>query len=315
MDALKSYAHQVVSYHPEKGRDDLFAEVYDELCEEFKDWQEANPGKSEANFLDANREHPMKYATRLAAEGSAYLVGPQFYFSFISALKIGATLTVVAYLALAAIYASVSGFHLGTFLRVLSGIPLTLLWVSAAILGVFIALEKSGERASWLDKWSAADLEPIDDNKPMPRGSTLFNLGFSVLALLWVVDIIQVPAFIDVESRSVSYWLLDMPDWFWIAVGFMLVYDIVLALFRLTRNFWSPRLRLATIASNLVWIALLGFAIAQGDQLSIQGQPPKMSPELLELTKNVFRGLLGIICAVLAWDTLTHLWRFRRGGA
>ena len=187
MDVLKSYAHQVVSYHPEKARDDLYAEVYDELCEEFKDWQEVNPGKSEANFLDANREHPMKYATRLAAEGSAYLVGPQFYFSFISALKIGATLTVVAYLALAAIYASVSGFHLGTFLRVLSGIPLTLLWVSAAILGVFIALEKSGERASWLDKWSAADLEPIDDNKPMPRGSTLFNLGFSVLALLWVV--------------------------------------------------------------------------------------------------------------------------------
>jgi len=39
MDLLKSYAHQVVSCHPEKGRDDLFAEVYDELCEKFKDWQ------------------------------------------------------------------------------------------------------------------------------------------------------------------------------------------------------------------------------------------------------------------------------------
>ena len=309
MDVLKSYAHQVVSYHPEKARDDLYAELYDELCEEFQDWQEMNPGKSEADFLDATREHPMKYATRLAAEGSAYLIGPQFYFSFLSALKIGAALTGGLYLVMATVYASTSGHYLSTFLRVLSGFPLTLLWVSAAILGVFVALERSGERASWLDKWSAADLGRIDDHKPMSRGYTLFDLGIAILALLWIVDIIQVPAFIDLDSDSVGYWRIDFPDWFWIAVGVMLVFDIAFAVYRLTRNFWSPRLRMTTIVSNLLWIALLGFAIAQGDQLSIQGQPPKLSPDLLELTRNVFRGLLGFICAVLAWDTVTHIWR------
>ena len=125
MDVLKSYAHQVVSYHPEKARDDLYAEVYDELCEEFRDWQEMNPGKSEADFLDANREHPMKYATRLAAEDSAYLIGPQFYFSFLSTLKIGAALTGGFYLILATVYASISGQYLGSFIRVLSGLPLS----------------------------------------------------------------------------------------------------------------------------------------------------------------------------------------------
>ena len=312
MNLLKSYAHQVVSYHPEKARDDLFAEVYDELCEEFKDWQEVNPGKSEANFLDANREHPMKYATRLAAEGSAYLVGPQFYFSFLSTLKIGAALTGGFYLALAAIYASASGLHLGTFLRVLSGFPLTLLWVSAAILGVFVALERSGERASWLDKWSAADLEQIDDNKPMSRGNTLFDLGIAVLALLWLVDIIQLPVFIDMESHSVSYWLVDLPDWFWIVVGVMLVFDIAYALFRLTRNFWSPRLRLTTIASNLLWIAVLGFAVAQPDLLSVQGEPANLSQDVLQIAKNSIRGVLGFVCALLAWDTVIHTWRLTR---
>ena len=312
MDLLKTYAHQVVSYHPEKARDDLFAEVYDELCEEFKDWQEENPGKSEANFLDANREHPMKYATRLAAEGSAYLVGPQFYFSFLSALKIGAALTAGFYLVLATINASASGLHLGTFLRVLSGIPLSLLWVSAVILGVFIAMEKSGERASWLDKWSAADLEPIDDNKQMSRGKTLFDLGISILALLWLVDIIHVPAIIDLDGKSISYWLPNLPDWFWIAVGAMLVFDIAHALFRLTRNFWSPRLRLTTIASNLLWIALLGFAIAQPDLLSIQGEPANLPQDVLQIAKKAVKGLLGFACAVLAWDTVTHIWRMRR---
>ncbi len=250
MDLLKSYAHQVVSYHPEKARDDLFAEVYDELCEEFKDWQEENPGKSDSNFLDASREHPMKYATRLAAEGSAYLVGPQFYFSFLSALKIGAALTAGFYLVLATIYASITGHYLGTFLRVLGGFPLTLLWVSAVILGVFVALERSGERASWLDKWSAADLQPNGKQKPMSRGQTLFDLGIALVALLWLVDVIQVPAIVDLDGDSISYWLIDLPDWFWIAAGAMLVFDIAYALFCLTRTFWSPRLRLTTIAST-----------------------------------------------------------------
>ena len=239
--------------------------------------KEQNTELVEVEFLNNTRPHPVKYATRLAAEGSAYLVGPQFYFSFISALKIGATLTGAAYLALAAIYTSISGFHLGTFLRVFSGFPLTLLWVSAAILGVFVALEKSGERASWLDKWSAADLEQIDDNKPMSRGHTLFDLGIAVLALLWLVDIIQVPAFIDLESSSVSYWLIDLPDWFWIAVGVMLVFDI-----------------------------------AQPDLLSIQGESADLSPDLLQMAKNAVRGMLGCVCAILAWDTVIHIWRLTR---
>ena len=312
MDLLKSYAHQVVSYHPEKARDDLFAEIYDELCEEFKDWQEMNPGKSEANFLDANREHPMKYATRLAAEDSAYLVGPQFYFSFLSTLKVGAVLTAGFYLVLAAIYAPASGHALGAFLRVLGHIPETLLWVSASILGIFIALEKSGERASWLDKWSAADLEPIDDYKPMSRSGILFDLGTAVLALLWLVGIIHVPVVIDLDGLSISYWLTDLPDWFWIAVGAMLVFDIAYALFRLTRNFWSPRLRITTIASNPLWIALLGFVIVQPDFLSIQGEPTKLPQDVLQISNKAIRGLLGVVCALLAWDTVTHIWRLRR---
>jgi hypothetical protein len=312
MDLLKSYAHQVVSYHPEKARDDLFAEIYDELCEEFKDWQVVNPGMSEANFLDANREHPMKYATRLAAEGSAYLVGPQFYFSFLSALKIGAALTAGFYLVLATINASASGLYLGTFLRVLSGIPLTLLWVGAVILGVFVALEKSGERASWLDKWSATDLEPTDDHNQVSRGKTLVDLGIAVLALLWLVDIIHVPAIIDLDGDSISYWLPNLPDWFWITVGATLVFDIAQALFRLTRNFWSPRLRLTTIALNLLWIALFGFAIAQPDLLSIQGEPANLPQNLLQIANKAIRGLLGFACAILVWDTVIHIWRLRR---
>ena len=97
MDLLKSYALEVVSYHPEKVRDEMFAEIYDDLCESCSDWMAQHPGSSEADYLDERGEHPMRYATRLAAEGQAWLIGPRFYFSFISALKIGATMTSIAF--------------------------------------------------------------------------------------------------------------------------------------------------------------------------------------------------------------------------
>ncbi len=117
--------------------------------------------------------------------------------------------------------------------------------------------------------------------------------GLRSLALLWLVDIIHVPAVIDLDGQLMSYWLIDLPDWFWIAAGVMLVFDIAHALFRLTRNFWSPRLRLTTIASNLLWIALLGFAIAQPDFLSIQGEPTKPAAGLTADGQQGHQGLAG----------------------
>ena len=70
MDYLKAYAHQVVSYHPEKGRDELFAELYDELREEFSDWQAEHTEGDEAAFLDADaRDGFLRQSdVRIAAE-------------------------------------------------------------------------------------------------------------------------------------------------------------------------------------------------------------------------------------------------------
>ena len=103
MELLKAYARQVVSYHPAKQRDELFAEIYDSLCEEYSDRRAAEPDLSEAGFLNRFKSHPMRYATELASDGTAYLVGPQFYFSFLSALKIAAAMVVVFHVVIAAV--------------------------------------------------------------------------------------------------------------------------------------------------------------------------------------------------------------------
>ncbi len=109
MDLLKAYAYQVVSYHPASQRDDLYAEIYDELCESFSDAQAEDPALSEADYLNRTREHPMKFATRLAAADSAFLVGPGYYFSFLTALKTSLSLVVVFHVVVGAVTALASG--------------------------------------------------------------------------------------------------------------------------------------------------------------------------------------------------------------
>lgn len=309
MDVLKAYSDEVVSYHPRELRADLGAELYANLCEEFGDWSEANPEGDEARFLDATKEHPMKYATRLAGEDSPGLIGPQFYYSFVSALKIGATVTTVFYLLLAFVLAVGSGSYIGAFFGVMVQLPIALLWVGAAILGVFVALERSGERASWLDQWSAASLRPADGQHRISRAETLFDLGFSTFALLWVLNVVQLPAVIRHDGAWVSEWIGLLPTGFWWLAGGLLAADILFSALRLFRSHWSPILRVVKIAVNVAWIALLAWAVSQPALVALVDAPDTGLADLADFINHVADNVLLVICAILAWDTGVHAWR------
>lgn len=314
MDLLKAYAYQVVSYHPEAARDQLFAEIYDELCEEFSDQQKQNPGITEASFLNDCKRHPMKYATQLAAEGSAYLIGPQFYFSFLAALKTAVTVTALMFLVLATISALASGQYWGTFWRVFVSVLEPLMWVSATVLLVFVALEKSGERTTWLDKWDASELKAVDDHQSISRGETFFDLAVSTFALLWVVDIVQVPSLIRHDGGWIRDWIIHLPDWFWTVTALMLLFDIAFCLFRLRRTLWTSKLRFTTLAANVLWIALLVFAAAQPQLLSAADASGQSSQDLVAVLDNLVRGICLVVVAVLAWESMNHAWRLMKGG-
>ena len=317
MDLLKVYTHQVVSYHPPADRDELFAEIYDELCEEYADQLESDPSLSQAAFLDKTRQHPMKYASRLASEHSSYLVGPQFYFSFLSALKIGASITVSVFFMIALVSAVVNDYQWRTFLQVLLDIPATLLWVSAAILGVFIALEKGGERATWLENWKASDLKPADDHQSISRGDAFFDLSLSAFGLLWIFDVIQLPPVRGSEDVWIVNWTLSFPEWFWVLATGLLLFEMAFSMYRLTRNLWSVRLRLITIVLNGFWLGLLGFALLQPDLLSASGSAPADVMKLAPFINSALQGVLVVVMLVVAWDTLSHIRRLidRSGSA
>jgi len=309
MNMLKAYAHQVVSYHPVAQRDELFAEIFDELCEEFSDRQAQIPGLSEMDFLNSCKQHPMRYATQLASENSAYLVGPQFYFSFLSALKTSLAIVVVFHLVIGLVGAFASGNIWGAFWGAVGSIPQTFLWVGASVLGVFVALEKSGERATWLEKWDAAELKPSDGHQSISRLETSFDLGFSTFALLWVVNILEIPTVVHHDGEWIRAWSINVPEGLWLVAGLLLLFGIGFSLYRLSCTLWTSRLRVITVVDNILWIGLLAVIASQTGLLSVEHQSAAEFLPIIEKSTKV--GLL-IACVIIAWDTLVHGWRLLR---
>lgn len=308
-DYFKAYAHRVASYHPAAQRDELFAEVYDELCEEFSDWQPQHPGEGEIEFLQALRPHPMKFATQLAGANPPSLVGPAFYFSFIAALKTAMAIVVGMHVVLAVVSVLGGTSAPAAALNMLAGLPGTMLWVGACVLGVFVAMEKSGEKASWLEAWDASKLEPADDHREISRFETAFDLGLSTLLLLWLLGVVRFPQVIRHDGQWAGDWVVNVPDFVWLAAGALLAWDIAFAVYRLGRSFWTPRLRLLTIAGNVSWLLLLIYVISVPGLLSTA---TGAAADALPLVENAFRGGLSVLCAILAWDTLSHAWRLLR---
>ncbi len=307
MKLLKAYVHQVVSYHPPADRDELFAEIYDEICEEYADQLVETPTLSEAGFLDMSKQHPIKYATQLASNSSSYLVGPQFYFSFLSALKTGTSITVGLFLILAVIAALASGDPWRAFYQVMLDIPDALLWVAAVILGIFVAMEKGGEKATWLEGWSANDLKMTDDDQSISRAETFFDLSMSSVALLWIFGVIRFPLVYQ-NGQWTEDWVSLLPEWLWAVAAGMLLFDICFAIFRLTRNLWTPQLRLITAGTHVLWLVLLGFVAAQ-PQLLIAAGPFIGVTELVPLFNKWLKVALVMVMAIIAWDTASHIWR------
>ena len=311
-DYFKAYAHRVAAYLPSGQRDELFAEIYDDLCEEYADWQADHPGSDPLAFLQDERPHPMKFAAQLASGSSAYLVGPAFYFSFITALKTSLAIVVGLHIVLAVISILAGGSVPTAVFGMLTGLPGTMLWVGACVLGVFVAMERSGEKASWLERWDASKLEPADSHQEISRLETSFDLGLATLALLWLLDVVRIPPVVRHDGIWATDWSVNLPDFAWLAIGALLAWDIFFAIIRLGRSLWTRRLRLLTIAGNLLWLVLLAYVLTRPELLTLQHDA---ADRFLPLVENALRGGLLVLCGIIAWDTATHAWRLVRSGS
>jgi hypothetical protein len=289
-------------------RSDTADELYDSLCEEFEE-KKAESDVSEEAFVQSQL-HPIKRATHLGEAEKLYLIGPAFYLSFIQAIKIAAMVVAVIHIGLFGIAAWSSDNLIQAFIQTSSNYVSTFLNVAVIIGLIFIVIEKTGERADWLDSWSIKDLQRTFGKLKISKFETLIELNVAAIAFLWLTKAIELPAMI----RHDGVWLVDIlvniPDVVLSIMIGMLAFDILLAAFKLLRGYWSSLLRVATLGSNIVWIGLLAMVL-QVDELVTEN----MLPELVELG-DIMVGIntaidvsLVVTIVIIAWDSVTQVYR------
>lgn len=299
MDLIQAYANKVSSYLPAKQRASTRDEIYADLADEFDD-ANATP----EDFL-ADKPHPMKYAAALAEPNQAYLIGPQFYFSYVETLKGAAAIVSIIFIGLGLLEVGTSGLLITPLIGAALGLLQALVWTTAAITGVFIALERSGERASWLDNWQTSSLKQWLSNHTISRTTIAFELGMSLILLAWLMGIFQFPTFVWHDGQRIDDWQLMISNslrWAFIA---LLVVDVTQAIWQFSEPVWSLAKRWLRIGFNALWILALLFAWAQPDKIQlVMTDMPENLVSLQALFNQLLNwGLLGA-AALMVWDSL-----------
>lgn len=292
MDLIKAYAHQVAGYLPVKQREEVSLEVYDELSADFETQSNDRPELSVTDFLNS-KPHPMKLATQLSDEKHTHLIGPMFYFSFIETLKLVLGLNIIFHYALAALISLTNGDWIKAFIQTTFQLPGSLLMVTAIVMGIFIAIERSGGAADWLNDWDVKKLKPITDLNRASRLGAATQFATSCFFILLISGLL--PGLADTLTPKINVIDLQLPLAFVIILLSLLTIDAMLAAIRFVQDYWSRQQRIATIAVNILWIVTMAV---------LWHLKPWYDNDLPTFVLNIMSGIPLVIIAFALWDSV-----------
>jgi len=261
---IDTYLLHVKSYLPRHSRNDIAAELEDNLRSMLEDLAEANDhsvsDEQVAEMLIAFG-HPMLVAGRYLPR--QYLIGPSVFPAYWHALKSLVIIfgAIAILLALGALVFE-SQAPLAAAVRTVGSTAWGLLAWSAILTAVFAALEQSGFRffdsfrPEHLSRWPV--LAPRIQSNPIPRFESLFDIVFSITVLVWWIgDFSNAQLrFADVEADwSTAY------SRFFVPVLALLILGLIRAARNLVRPYWTNLARISRMTHVGLWIAVLIWAL------------------------------------------------------
>ncbi|EAR07381.1 hypothetical protein [Reinekea blandensis] len=304
MDLIRAYADKVAGYLPRRIRQETADELYDSLSEQFEERQSHDDECDPMVFVQ-QQPHPIRMATQLGQNESLYLIGPGFYLSFIEAIKMTALVVAVLHVALFAVSAWTSDNLVQAFIQSLFGVPETLGNAVVIIALIFFVLERSGERASWLDRWNAEDLAATE-HAPISKTESLIEINVSAIGFLLFSGAIELPSLADHDGIWLTDLTFNLPGALLMVLCGLLLLDVLFGAVKLVRSVWIPRFRQIQCLLNGVWMVILVLVIDQQPLLSSLNDVDTRVLTGIETGINV---ALLIAIVVMAWESATHLYQ------
>ncbi len=298
MEIVDSYVKEVAQYLPPGDRAEIAEDLFESLAEEVQ--AEAEQAGRDATADDeyavvARFGHPYKAAARYLPQ--RYLIGPTLYPAFLRTLKVVWVVALAALVLMALGAAQVQGWTLGPMELVWTTVEL-LFWATAAVLGVFVALEAGGERLDWYERWSPRKhgLTAIG----VPRaGDVATNLVTEGIFLLWWNDVVVLTNVLPVLDAG----LMLAPVWdtyFW-PLNIVFGACFALHLYVLLKGLWQWSSQVLEIVLNAALLGL-GVVLLAADVLVVVAPADALSGEALRNVDRIVRASVLVIGAITVWD-------------
>jgi hypothetical protein len=268
MDLLDRYLQAVKFWLPSKQRQDIIAELREDLRSQIED-QESALGRP---LTDAEVEATLRYVGRPVLVANRYLpqrhlIGPVWFPIYAFVLKVVAACYLVpwmlVWIGLMIFDPAYRAGHLGAGWLGALGEAWGGFWLAATIaIGVvtivFAVLEQTQAKSGFLENWDPRKLPAVRDPRRIPRLSSTLELVANVVFCSWWIVAMRSSLVLDRPDVRLTL----APAWGLFFGGFLLlaVVNIVAAGMNLLHPYWTrgrAGIRLVTdLASSTLFVSL-----------------------------------------------------------
>ena len=191
MELLDRYLQAVKFWLPKKQKQDIIAELSEDLRSQIED-RESELGRklneSELAEMLKERGRPVLVASRFLPQES--LVGPVLFPIYLFVLKMVAAFYIVPWIVVWIGIAIFRSSHPGHSLIATIGLfwtsfwPVTLFWVGGVTI-VFAILERVQAKSRFLEEWDPRKLPPVRDPNRIPRSASVTELVANMAFCIW----------------------------------------------------------------------------------------------------------------------------------
>jgi hypothetical protein len=311
MALLERYLHAVHGHLPAKERDDILAELEDDIRARF-DERERAVGRplteDEEAALLAPYGRPMLLAARYKRR--QYLIGPEVFPFYVTTLKVGLAVALVVHVAVV-MGLAVSGRSLGEAVELLTNYPNAALKVFFWVTAGFALFDLAIARTKINDKWDPRTLPRVPTTALRPsRLEVGFELVIGALFVAWWTSLPRAPELIFGPAEA---FLTLGPTWmqFYVPVLAVALASLLAKSITLVRPDWIRFRLVAGVVMAAAALALMGLLIRSGDLVV----PLAGSAEAATLARVANLGLrvsFAIAGIIIGVSTLHDIRRFTR---
>ena len=318
MNLVERYIEAVKFWLPKQIRDDVAAELADDIRSEIEEAEREKGRKltdDEVAAILKARGRPLLVASRYLPK--RWLIGPELYPIYVFVLKIVALVCLIP-AAVTLVMAVIAHQDMATSMAAATGQLWESVWSAFAVVTVIFAIiERQGMNPSTLDKWNPKNLRPVVDSGRIKRSTSVGDIiGGLILITLFAAGYLShnVYTFPGVEVTLAPQWV----PFCQMSVAIAVV-EIAVSAANLFTPYWTALSVLVRSAIDLAKTAVFYWLITADmlQNVSAVGMPRQVRDSLLNASVTLMQnawGIAGLIVLVILVHAVWRLFHLKPAG-